>query len=273
MRVRSLGYRTDLIFAAFDGIVTDRGDHLVIRTPTNPTFFWGNFILFDRPPGAGDFERWREVFAREIGAPPEVKHQVFGWDATRPDPGLVRPFLSDGFRLESAAVLTADRRTLKPGSQAEVTVRPLVSDDDYTQSVENQVACREPEFTEQEHRVFRRRQMDRYRSMRAAGRGSWFGAFAGKRLVADLGIFHDGAGGRFQAVQTHPDFRRRGVAARLIAESAAFALDEFDLDTLVIVSEAGSAAQRLYESLGFRVTEHQHGLTKWPGRSPTESET
>ena len=58
MQVRSLGYRTDLIFPAFDGQITDRGDYLVVRTPSNPTFYWGNFLLFDRPTGDGDIERW-----------------------------------------------------------------------------------------------------------------------------------------------------------------------------------------------------------------------
>jgi len=55
MKVRSLGYRTDLIFPRFDGEIIDREGYLVIRTPTNPTYFWGNFLLFQNPPGAGDF--------------------------------------------------------------------------------------------------------------------------------------------------------------------------------------------------------------------------
>ena len=38
MNVKSLGYRTDLIFLAFDGEIIDRGPYLVLRTPTNPTF-------------------------------------------------------------------------------------------------------------------------------------------------------------------------------------------------------------------------------------------
>jgi len=37
MKVHSLGYQTDLIFPAFDGEVIDRGDYLVIKTPSNPT--------------------------------------------------------------------------------------------------------------------------------------------------------------------------------------------------------------------------------------------
>ena len=47
---RSLGWRTDLIFARFDGKVAPRSDHLVIRTPPNPTFWWGNSLLFDHAP-------------------------------------------------------------------------------------------------------------------------------------------------------------------------------------------------------------------------------
>ena len=67
-------------------------------------------------------------------------------------------------------------------------------------------------------------------------------------------------------VAVHPEFRRRGIAGRLIAESATFARARFGLEILVIVSEADSGAQRLYESLGFRVTEHQNGLSRWPER-------
>jgi len=35
MHLHSLGYQTDLIFPRFDGIILDRGDYLVIQTPTN----------------------------------------------------------------------------------------------------------------------------------------------------------------------------------------------------------------------------------------------
>jgi len=47
MQIRSLAYQTDLFFPRFDGEVVDRGDYTVIRTPSNPTFHWGNFLLFD----------------------------------------------------------------------------------------------------------------------------------------------------------------------------------------------------------------------------------
>lgn len=45
MNLRSLGYHTDLMFPRFDGLVVDCGDYLAVRTPSNPRFYWGNFLL------------------------------------------------------------------------------------------------------------------------------------------------------------------------------------------------------------------------------------
>ena len=47
MKLRSLGYQSELIFTSFDGKVEDRGSYLVVRTLTNPNFFWGNLLIFD----------------------------------------------------------------------------------------------------------------------------------------------------------------------------------------------------------------------------------
>ena len=179
MELRSLGYRTDLIFPAYDGVILDRGHYLVIRTPSNPTFYWGNFLLFDRPPGEGDYSKWRELFVEEIGTPPRFEHQAFGWDTTSNEMGFIQPFLDNGFELEHASVLTAQQVNLIPKSSPGVTFRPLLSEDDWIQSVENQVISRDPIFSESGYRIFRQRQMKRYRDMVSHGLGVWFGAFIG----------------------------------------------------------------------------------------------
>jgi hypothetical protein len=55
--VRSLGLRTELALRVLSGsLVEDRGDHLVVRTPDNPTFWWGTdtevrLRTEGRPPG------------------------------------------------------------------------------------------------------------------------------------------------------------------------------------------------------------------------------
>jgi GNAT superfamily N-acetyltransferase len=264
MNVKSLGYRTDLIFSAFDGEIVDRGDYLVIRSPANPTFYWGNYLLFSRPPQEGDFRKWRDLFAREIGVPPETEHQVFGWDSPEGDEGVIQPFLQAGFRLNRSVVMTSTelRRPARPSDL--VSIRALKTESDWEKAVDNQVVCREPEFEESGYRVFRQRQMDRYWKMVESGLGDWFGAFVDQRLVADLGIFHDEGVGRFQSVETHPDFRRRGIAGTLIFRAGRQAMAEYDLHTLVIVAEQASSAARLYETLGFQPVEKQVGLEWWP---------
>ncbi len=268
MQVKSLGYRTDLIFPAFDGEVIDRGDYLVVRSPTNPNFYWGNFLLFSRPPRISDFAVWRDLFAREIGSPPETEHQVFGWDSPEGEAGVIEPFLSAGFSLNKLAVMASrhPRSPVRPADQ--VAVRALKTAADWELAVENQVRCREPGFEEADYRLFRTRQMDRYRRMAASGRGNWYGAFASGQLVADLGLFHDQGVGRFQTVQTLPAFRRRGIAGTLIFEAGRQAVDEHKLRTLVIVADQDSSPARLYASLGFQQVEKQVGLAWWPGLAP-----
>lgn len=265
MQLQSLGYRTDLIFPAFEGEILDRETYLVIRTPTNPSFHWGNFLLFAEPPQPGDFQRWRDLFAREIGTPPQVRHQTFGWDTSTGDQGVVQPFLEAGFRLEQNVVLTARQVQPPPHLTTEVTVRPLRTEAEWAEALDNQVRCREPWFEEAGYRVFKQRQMARYQAMVQAGLGEWFGAFAGEQLVADLGIFRDREVGRFQNVETHPDFRRRGIAGTLVYQSARYALTQFGLETLVMVADYDGPPARLYQSVGFQPTEGQVGLAWWQG--------
>jgi ribosomal protein S18 acetylase RimI-like enzyme len=262
MQVKSLGYRTDLIFPAFEGEIIDRGDYLVVRTAANPTFYWGNFLLFDNPPAEGDFYRWQEIFAGEIGKPPQIKHLAFGWDSPQGESGTIQPFHDDGFHVENGVVLTAGQDDLKPKSSTGITIHSLHSEHDWMQSIENQVICREPIFPEESYRIYTQRQTKRYQKMASSGLGAWFGAFTGSQLVGDLGIFCDGDFARYQSVQTHPDFRRRGIAGSLVYHAGLYAFENHDVERLVIVAEADTAAQRLYQSIGFQFKEYQMGAWK-----------
>ena len=65
MDVQSLAYQTDIGIRRLAGAsVEDCGDHLVVETPANRGFWWGNFILLATPPGAGEAERLRAMFER-----------------------------------------------------------------------------------------------------------------------------------------------------------------------------------------------------------------
>lgn len=264
MRIRSLGYRTDLIFARFHGMVAGRGDHLVVRTPSNPGFYWGNFLLFAHPPGEGALDRWKRLFADEIAARQPARHLAFGWDSPQGARGRLEPFLAEGFLLNENVVLTADAVHPPPRENRDVSIRPLAGDSDWRAAMENQVACHGAEFALAEYRVFKARQMDAYRRMAQAGLGAWFGAFAEGRLVADLGVFVDDGVARFQAVETHPDFRRRGICGTLVHQAALHALGTLGAARLVMVADVHYHAARIYESLGFRPAERQLGIELRP---------
>ena len=70
MNVRSLGFRTDLALLERAGsTIEDCGDHLVVRTPSNPTFYWGNFLLLDHVPAADRVDAWLDRFVAAFPRP------------------------------------------------------------------------------------------------------------------------------------------------------------------------------------------------------------
>jgi len=262
MNIKSLGFRTDLIFPRFDGEITDHGDHIAVRTPSNPTFYWGNFLLFADPPRPGDIDRWTALFARDIGVPPAINHIAIGWDTISGERGDLQPFLDAGYEYSEFAVLTATVIHPSPKHNDAIVVRPVATDSEWQAVLREQVACRDAPFSEAGYTLFKQHELNRYRAMADAGLGHWFGAFLGEQLVGDLGVFVEDGVGRFQHVVTHPDFRRRGIAGTLVYHAAQHALAYLNAQTLVIVAEAGSHAAAIYESLGFQQTEIQVALTR-----------
>ena len=74
---RTLVWATSVDVLPRDRVVERRGDHLVIRSPRNPTHWWGNLLLFDAPPEPGDGERWDALFEAEL---PGLEHRLEGGD-------------------------------------------------------------------------------------------------------------------------------------------------------------------------------------------------
>jgi hypothetical protein len=97
--------------------------------------------------------------------------------------------------------------------------------------------------------------MARYRRLVRAGYGVWLGAFLWGELAADLGIFVGDGVARFQAVETAPRFRRRGLCGTLVAHAGRLALEQLGARKLVIVADPADGAARIYETVGFRPSE------------------
>lgn len=271
MTLRSLGYRSDLLFVQFDGEVLDRGDYVVARSPLNPTHYWGNFLLFDRFPLPGELTRWRELFAAEIGTPPRTEHVNFAIDLPNEEPDDLPALLEPGFEVLRSLVLTS-RQPCPPSAQDSGTeVRIITEDWEWEQAWENQVACRDEVHELEGYRVFKRRQMDRYRRMTEAGQGAWFGAFVNDRLVGDLGLFGLDDLARFQAVGVHPDFRRSGICRALLHHASRYGFEQLGARELVIVADPDYHAAPLYQSAGFEPKERLVAFTSWPRADATSA--
>ncbi|MGZ3703726.1 MAG: GNAT family N-acetyltransferase, partial [Bdellovibrionota bacterium] len=257
----SLAGRTDLsILAAGGSRIRSRSEYLVIDTPGNPGYFWGNYLYFRKAPTATDVDRWQSLFRREFAAEPRVRHFTFGWDEQTP--GTEFPeFLRDA---TSVLALEAAKLVKPPRAFETLLVRPLESDADWEAMVQNQISCRLEGFKLESYEPFKRRQAATFRAMSEAGRGHWWGGFVAGRLVAECGLFLFGNLGRFQAVGTHPEFRRRGICAALVHEISLRTLAANPERTLVMCAAADEPAERVYRSVGFEPRQRQWALCRYP---------
>jgi len=259
--VRTLGYRTDLILRALEGsAVEDHGDHLVIRSPENPAFWWGNFLLLAAFPEPGQGVTWLARFHEEF---PEAEHVALGVDI--PDGRAVHAaeLLAAGLRLNRDTVMTAAQVREPPRPQRGAAYRPLAGDDDWRQSAELRAACYESEAGAD--RAFVEARVAAERGLTEAGHGLWFGAFCDGQLRAQLGLITDGSGiARFQNVETHPAARRQGLAGTLVWQAARRGLQTLGASTLVMVADPDDAAIRVYRSVGFTGVEAQISFERPP---------
>jgi hypothetical protein len=260
--LRNLGYLTDSIVHAFCGVIEEKASCHVIRTPSNPTYYWGNLLVLNTHPLAGDFDLWMAMSEREFDSAPG--HTTFGWDTNQP--GETSQFTDRGFELESNVVLELDELKNPRCFHDNLEMRSIQSDEDWKVVTELQIEC----GYSTEHgdlsgfRRFKELCMKNYRRMHDAGRGDWWGAFLDGELVGDLGLYftEDKKIGRFQSVETAAPYRCQGVCSTLLFRVCEHAL--VDSVRLIIVTESDSKPESLYRSLGFEFHSRQYGVCRRP---------
>ena len=262
MNVTSLGYRTDLMIRRMEGSeITDRGDHIVVRSPAHPAYWWGNFLLLAAAPKPRETATWLARFAKVF---PAAGHVALGIDTTQPDAADGSGLYEAGLRIERSAVMTALDLREPPHRDLLADYRPLAGEEDWRQSLELRLTADEGGEFEVTGAFYEQRTADA-RKLAGDGHGAWFGAFAGGRLVAQLGVFSDGSGvARYQNVETHPAWRRKGLAGTLVWQAGRWALDHLNARTLVIVADPAAGAIRVYRSVGFADAETQIGFQRPP---------
>jgi GNAT superfamily N-acetyltransferase len=251
---------TELALAASRGRIVDRGDYLVVSTPTDPGYYYGNLLVLPAPPQVGEVAYWSRRFTEELGENPAIRHVTLWWDGTTGDLGAADELRAAGFITEVSQVMRATpAEQLAPApTLARIQLRALTADEVLaTHAIAWSLADRHDDA----YRTFLRRRAEWQRGMVVRGAAQFWGAIdpdglhpplvAGGQLVASVGIVAVDRLARYQDVQVIATHRGHGIAAALLAAAARAVA----ADSVVIVAEPNSRASRVYERAGFRTVE------------------
>lgn len=243
----SLGFATDLaVLRRQGGVVERHDDWSVVRTPANPGFRWGNFVL---GPASAEPERLAAAHAEAF---PGARFATVGIDDPVPVVDEDR-WRAAGFTISRNVVLAAS--DLEVDARSELEVRPF-REGDWTAAVDL-------EMEEFDDREFFRRRYEARRAALEAGAAIWMAVGIEGRVSAVAGLIDAGGGvARYQDVLTSPSFRRRGAATALLGALARAARERFGTRRLVIVADPEGPAIDLYRRLGFRDVEQQLQLER-----------
>jgi ribosomal protein S18 acetylase RimI-like enzyme len=262
VRIRSLGFLTDVALRVLEGAeAAERDDYLVVRSPDNPDFWWGNFLLLGAWPEPGTGDTWLARFADEF---PLARHVALGVDTTGGDETIPIPaeFLAAGLEPQRDTVLTCAAVRPPPHPNSEAEIRRLESDADWQQSLDLGIRC----FGDDEPQEYLHRRATARRRLTQAGHGAWFGAFTGGRLLAQLGLCDAGGGlARYQVVETDPAARRQGLAGTLVWHAGRYGREVLGPSAFVIVADPADAAIRVYRACGFADLQTQLSLARPAG--------
>jgi GNAT superfamily N-acetyltransferase len=148
-------------------------------------------------------------------------------------------------------VLKADTQPAFPEIDPNYTSR-ILGGTDWDALLEREISenLKSGDHDPESYERFIRRAIEGYKNLSERGLASWFGAFHGTELVADLGIVICGKTARYQSVQTDDRHRRKGLASHLLGKAAQWA-SERGCNSWVIVTESTNDAGRVYRKAGF----------------------
>lgn len=236
-----MGWKSDLaVLGSTGAVIEDCGDHLVVRSPQNPLFHWGHFVLATDPDAGGDPARWLNRFAEAF---PGASHRAIGFVGDLDETATAR-WVEAGLDVRRDPVLASDLPLQGRRLAGGYAVRQFTDESDWASSTTLRDQCYpgDPDFALATTRA------------RVRSGCTWFGAFAETgALAAELGIMNCGGGAaRYQGVLTHPEHRRRGLTSHLLVVADHYARQRLRTTTTVIIADQGSRAADLYRHLGFR---------------------
>lgn len=252
--MNNLGYLTDSFFLEDAREIIAYDDYTFVRSPNQPDFYFGNFLLLNSPPKGADKEKLERTFKKHF-TDEQVKHFTFCWSGEKKEDIAV--FLEAGYELDEVFVLAGKSADLIPLEEKneEVNIRAFESEEDWEKWKALEFLELPSGFSEAGYKNFIEGRAEVYQKLYQKGQGNFYGAYIEDKLIASAGLFHQKNIGRFQSVKTHKDYRRKGICKTLVFYICEVGFQQ--LDTLVIAADKGYHALEIYKKLGFKEMESQ----------------
>jgi GNAT superfamily N-acetyltransferase len=251
---------TDLHLVRLHGRVEELDGITVVRVPDNPGYRWGNCLYLPAPPAPDELvdliQLSRTVFADQSLS----THVMLRWDGAPVPAELAAHAETLGMRMDSGQVMRAS--CMDSVQDSGVEIRPIDMELNWADIVALNIACDPEEIGGvPDYIAFKEGLRRAWQAWVQSGDAIWWGAFIDDRLVGQAGMVHcPGNRGRYQSIETHPEFRRRGVCSSLVSVMGNLALQEEWCDTLLLGVNPAGLAVHLYDRLGFTLGNWQNGL-------------
>jgi RimJ/RimL family protein N-acetyltransferase len=251
---------TDLHLVRLHGRVEVIEGITVVRVPDNPGYRWGNCLYLPAPPAPDELEDLIQLSRTVFADQPSSTHVMLRWDGAPVPTELAAHAETLGMRVDSGQVMRTSN--LDRAQVSGIEIRPLDMELDWEDIIACNIACDPEEIAgAPDYIAFKEGLRRAWRAWVQSGDGLWWGAFIDDRLVGQAGMVHcPNNRGRYQSVETHPEFRRLGVCTSLVSVMGNLALQKAWCDTLLLGINPEEVAVHVYDRLGFTLGNWQNGM-------------
>ncbi len=247
--------RTDVFVMRPDTQYEDHETYGVLRTPSGPSYYSGNRLLLGEPLVPAHLDQWVGTF-HETFPDPAVRHTRMDWAG--PDPTLAEraAYKAAGYDLDTILCMGAEAPVADERRTPGLTIQPLRTEDEGLLKrfmLDCQANWSAPFLDFMVAHI-----LQRHRELE----GGWWLGWLDGRIAGSMGLFFSGPLGRYQSVDTHPAFRRRGVARSMVNHLAQIGFARPQTERLVIAADRDYFAAQLYEECGFQTVHTQYELNK-----------
>jgi hypothetical protein len=248
---KNLGISTDLLLHAQSGIVEQKNEYIVVRTPDAPEYYFGNMLILRERPRESDLVRIESAFADQVGGPPVIKHRTFMWPDTELQFMGLEAYVEAGYSSTHNCVLVAEQSDLRLAvTKPVVHVRKYRDQADWDSWTAMHLLDNSAPDSDGTYKRYLSHQQTAYKKLISLGFGDWWGAYLDEEQVGSVGLFFFRGIGRFQSVITVERYRNQKICKTLLQEVAVRAFSR--AQKLVIVADESYYAGAIYQSMGFR---------------------